>query len=188
MISSSPRGERLEVCGDVEHAVVVEIEPGHRPMRFRLFRLLHDANRFAGIVELDDAVALRIVHQIREHGAAGGARHGPLQHWGQAGAVEHVVAEDEGAAVSTDELPPDDESLGESFRLRLRRIGKIHADAAAVAKETHEAILVLRRRHDQHFADAGEHQHRKRIVDQRLVVDGHQLLAGGDGDGIEPRA
>jgi hypothetical protein len=39
-----------------------------------------------------------------------------LQHRGQAGAVEHVVAENESAAAFADELPPDDESLGEALR------------------------------------------------------------------------
>ena len=117
-----------------------------------------------------------------------GSRHGPLQHRRKASAIENVVAENERAAAVADELAADDEGLGETLGARLRRIGEAHADAAAVAEDAHEAVLVLRRRHDQHVADAGEHQHRERIVDQRLVVDGHQLLAGGDGDGIEPRA
>src|SRR5262249_32256518 len=77
--------------------------------------------------------------------------------------------------------------LRKPLRARLRRVRKTHADAGAVAKQTHEAILVLRRRNDQNLADAGEHQDRERIIDQRLVIDCHQLFAGGDGDGVEAR-
>ena len=140
------------------------------------------------VVELDDAVALGIGDEIGEHRAARGARHGPLKHRGQAGAVEDVVAENEGATAPADELAADDEGLRQAFGLRLCGIGEAHADAAAVAEQAHEAVLILRRGHEQNLADAGEHQNREGIVDQRLVVDRHQLLAGGDGGWIEARA
>ena len=47
---------------------------------------------------------------------------------------------------------------------------------------------VGRRGDDQNLADAGEHQHRQRIIDHRLVVDRHELLAHGDGQGVEARS
>ena len=38
---------RLEAGGDVDHLLVVEIEPGHGPVRLRLLRLLLDRDRAA---------------------------------------------------------------------------------------------------------------------------------------------
>ena len=70
VISSSPRGDGFEVGGHVEHAVVVEVEPGDRVGRLRLRRLLLEADRAARLVELDDAVALRVAHAVGEHGGA----------------------------------------------------------------------------------------------------------------------
>jgi hypothetical protein len=44
-----------------------------------------------------------------------------------------------------------------------------------------EKRQVNRRRNDKHFANSGEHQHRQRIIDHRLVEDRHELLRDGDG-------
>src|SRR3954466_2945234 len=54
-------------AGDVDDLVVVEVEPGDRPVGARLHRLLLDMDGAAGAVEIDDAVALRIAYQPREH-------------------------------------------------------------------------------------------------------------------------
>ena len=188
MISSSPRARRLEARGDIDDAVVVEIEPGHRPVGFGRRGLFHDVRRLAEVVEFDNAVALGIVDQISEHGAALLLRRGAMQHRREPGAVEDVVAEDQRAGVGADEIAADDEGLGETLRLRLDGIGEAHADAAAVAEEADKAVLVLGRGDHQHLANAGEHQHRQRVIDHRLVVDREQLLAGGDGGRIKPRA
>ena len=48
---------------------------------------------------------------------------------------------------------------------------------AAIAEQAAELRQVVRRRDHQDVADAGQHQHRQRIVDHRLVVDRQQLLA-----------
>ena len=87
-----------------------------------------------------------------------------------------------------DELPSDGERLGEALRLGLDGVGDRDAQAAAVVEEPLVAADVLRRRDQQDVADARQHEHRERIVDHRLVVDGQQLLADGPGDRIEPRA
>ena len=43
-------------------------------------------------------------------------------------------------------------------------------------------------RDDEDLADAREHQHRQRVVDHRLVVDGQQLLRRGERDRMQTRA
>ena len=51
-----------------------------------------------------------------------------------------------------------------------------------------ETRRVLRGRDDQDFPDARQHERGQRIVDHGLVVDGQQLLAHAQGDGVQPRA
>ncbi|MNC73973.1 hypothetical protein D3C75_1252580 [compost metagenome] len=40
----------------------------------------------------------------------------------------------------------------------------------------------------QDFPNTGEHQHRDRVVDHRLVVDRQQLLGNTQGDGVQAGA
>src|SRR5882757_5756015 len=57
--------------GDIDDPVVVEIEAGDSPVRFRLERLFLDGQRLArGLVEGDHAVALGILDVIGEDGGA----------------------------------------------------------------------------------------------------------------------
>ncbi len=114
-------------------------------------------------------------------------RHRVAQHGGKPPAIEDIVAEDQRAAVFADEIAADHEGLGDALGPRLGRVGEGHADARAVAEQAGETLAVLRRGDDEHLPDAGEHQHRERVVDQRLVVDGEQLLAGRNGGGVEAR-
>ena len=87
-----------------------------------------------------------------------------------------------------DELAADEEGLGQALGLRLHGVADRNAQPAAVAQQSLEAADVLRRGDQQDVANARQHQHRQRIVDHRLVVDGQQLLAHGPRDGIQPRA
>ena len=122
MISSSPRGEGLRFGGDVEHRVVVEVEPGDRVGRRGLAGFSSSDKARPARVELDDAVALRILDAIGEDGGAALA-HGRLPHVvGQAVAVEDVVAERQRHAVVADELAADDEGLREPAGMRLRGV------------------------------------------------------------------
>ena len=59
---------------------------------------------------------------------------------------------------------------------------------AAVPQQPAELLLVLGRGDDRDLAQAGQHQHRQRIVDHRLVVERQQLLRQRMGDRIEPGA
>ena len=51
-----------------------------------------------------------------------------------------------------------------------------------------ELRLVLRGGDDEDLADPGHHQRRERVVDHRLVVDRHDLLADAASDRVEPGA
>ena len=181
-------GRGLEGAGDRGHFVVVEVEPGDGVLRAGAGGLFLERDGAAGGVELDDAVALGVAHEIAEDEAAGGEGAGPLEDLGQAVAEEDVVAQDEGAGLAADELLAEDEGLGQALGARLHFVGEAQAELGAVAEERLEAGQVLGRRDDEDVADAGHHQDREGVVDHRLVVDGQELLADGPGDGKETRA
>jgi hypothetical protein len=68
------------------------------------------------------------------------------------------------------ELLADEESLRETARLGLHAIANLDAQLSAVAQQAAELCFVARRGDDQDLPDAGQHQHRKRVIDHRLVV------------------
>ena len=104
-------------------------------------------------------------------------------------AVEDVVAEDQRDAVVADEVGADDERLGQPVGRGLHRVRRSRMPhARAVAEQPLELVLVLRGRDDEDLADAGHHQRGQRVVDHRLVVDRHELLADAAGDRVQPRA
>src|SRR5262249_37190770 len=106
----------------------------------------------------------------KNRGASFGMSSSRQQH-AQSRAVENVVSQDKRDAVVGDEFSTDDESLGQPFGLGLHGILNFQADRSAVAQQPLEAADVVRSRNDQDFADAGLHQHGKRIINHRLVVN-----------------
>ena len=141
-----------------------------------------------GGVEARDAVRARVLDPVAEDRRAAGAARAREQRLLDAVAVEDVVAEDHRAGLPRDEVAADDERLREAVRARLRGVRDVHAPLAAVAEELHEAGLLVGRRDDQDVADLREHQHRQRVVDERLVVDRQQLLADRQRDRMQARA
>jgi hypothetical protein len=99
--------------------------------------------------------------------------------------VEDVVAENQPRGSVSDEVGADDEGLRQAVGLVLHGEFEVDAVAGAVAEEPVEAGGVLGRGDDQNVLDAREHEGGHRIVDHRLVIDGHQLLGRAEGDGIE---
>ena len=87
-----------------------------------------------------------------------------------------------------DELLADDERLREAVGRRLAAYSRRMPSSRAVAEQRPELGLVLRRRDDEDLADAGHHERRQRVIDHRLVVDGHELLRDALGDRPKPRA
>ena len=65
---------------------------------------------------------------------------------------------------------------------------KRDAQRRPVAEQPLEGRLVVRRGDDQDLPDARQHQRAERVVDHRLVVDRHELLADGQGQRMQPGA
>ena len=103
-------------------------------------------------------------------------------------AVEKIVAEHEARGRAGEEIRADEKGLREAVRLRLLGVGNLEAELRAVAEEPAELRQIVRRRDDEDFPDVGQHQDRQRIIDHRLVIDRHELLAHGAGHRIEPGA
>ena len=80
----------------------------------------------AGVgVELDDAVALGVVHRVGEDGGRRRPGAWRAQAAGEVVAVEEVVAEHQGAGVVADEVGADDEGLGEAVRAGLDGVAEV---------------------------------------------------------------
>ena len=105
-----------------------------------------------------------------------------------AAAVEDVVAEDQGAGVPAHVVGADLERLRQAPRLGLHGVGELDAERRPVTQQPLEGRAVLGGGDDQDLADPRQHQRGQRVVDHRLVVDRHQLLAQRNGDRIEPGA
>src|SRR5206468_5573079 len=164
-------GRRLQRGGDVDDLIVVEIQPRYCIRRFGGRGLFLDADRASFTVELDDAVALRIPDQVPEHGGAHLARRGRPDVIGEVRAVKNVVAQSEGHAVAANEPSSDHKGLREAVRARLNLVLDRHAELGAVAQQTLEPVLLVRRRDDQYGTYPAEHQRRQRVVDHRLAVN-----------------
>src|SRR2546421_8221883 len=154
-------------------------------MRARSLWLFLDADRAATGVKLHHAVTSWVGYVVREDGGSFATLSGTLQEWSQTTAVKNVVAENQGTRLAADEGPADEKGLGEAVRAWLLGVVEIHADPVSVAQQGAEPRQVLRRRNDEHVADSGQHERGERIIDHRLIVDRHQLLAGGGGQRIE---
>src|SRR2546429_6469690 len=79
--------------GDVHDFVVIEVQPGDRVMRFGSPRLLLDALGTPLRIELHNAVALRVLHVIREHRCAAHTACCVLEERSESASIEDVVAE-----------------------------------------------------------------------------------------------
>jgi hypothetical protein len=77
----------------VTHLLVVEIKPGDGVIALRRLRFFLDGKRTPVLVELDDTIALRIVHVISEHGGAASPCRCAANHSLQVVSVEYVVAQ-----------------------------------------------------------------------------------------------
>ena len=183
-------GAGLDMFGDVDHFVRVEVQAHDGVVALRVGRFLFDGEAVAGLVEFGDAVAFGVGYPVAEDGGfpPRGVGDGLLEHRGEAAAVEDVVAEDETDTVVADELLADDEGLRQAVGTGLLGIFEAHTVVGSVAQQAAEARQVVRRRDDQDVADTGQHQHADGIIDHRLVVDGQQLFADAFGDRVESGA
>ena len=181
-------GGRLDVCSDVQHIIVVEIEAGDRPVRFRLLRLLLDRQRRAGLsVEADYAVAFRIFDVIGENGSALCACGGRVAQFGKALTEIDIVAKDHCDIVLSDELAADDKGLGKAVWMWLHGVAQRYAELTAVTQKLLELGQVARRRNNQYLANTAQHQNAQRVVDHWFVIDRQDLLGDDQGERIKTR-
>ncbi len=179
---------RLQARGNLDDVVVVEIQARDGVRRAGLRGLLFQADRAALVVELDDAVPPGVAHEVAEHRGPGRPCGRGPHHLGKPVAVEDVVAEGEGDPIGADEPPAQDERLGEPLGRGLHRVVDREADRTAITQQPAEAVLVVGRRDDQDLPNPCQHERGQGVVDHRLVVDGHQLLADRLGERVEAGA
>ncbi len=179
---------RLHVLGDFDDAIVVGIEADDCVVARGVLGLLDDRGHATILVEpyytvslgvedfvSEDSSALDTVTQFREAGCE------PV-------AVEQVVAEYEHHRIISDEVGADCEGLRETLRLGLFGVLETNTPLRAVTEQLLELWLVGRCSDDQDLSDASEHERGEGVVDHRLIVDMHQLLADTHGDWVQASA
>ena len=102
--------------------------------------------------------------------------------------VENIITQHEGGGGVSHKVSTNVECLRKPFRTRLGGVAQRNAELAAITQQSLEEWQILRRGNKQNLADACQHENGQRIVNHRLVIHRHELLAHGDGERIEPRA
>ena len=136
------------------------------------------------LVELHDAVRRGVGDPVAEDGRAVDVAE-PAQPRAEPAAVEDVVAEHQADRLVADVVGADDERLREPVGAGLHGVGDRDAELRPVAEQPLERLGLVRRGDDQDVPDARQHQRGQRVVDHRLVVDRHQLLADGERDRVQ---
>src|SRR5215510_3295224 len=90
---------RPQASRNIEHAIVVEVEAGNRPVGQVLLRLLYDVDGLVALAELDDSVLAGLVDEIGEDGCPGRTRGGLGKLGAQPMTIEHIVAKNERHAI-----------------------------------------------------------------------------------------
>ena len=134
---------RLDGLGGLDHSRVEVVQPGDRPVARRIGGLLLDLGGAPVGVEVDDAVPLRVLDVVAEHGGAGRPGGGAGDELREAGAVEQVVAEHERRALPVEEVGADQERLRQPVGRVLRGVGELDAPLRTVAEQPLEARPVL---------------------------------------------
>ena len=122
----------LEVAGNGNHVVVVEVQAGHGPVRARLSRLFFNGQGLEVGVELHHAVIAGVGHLVgKDHAAVGlGVAAQARAH---TGAVEDVVTQYQSSRLITDEVCAQHESLSQAVGFFLHGVGQVYAQLRAVA-------------------------------------------------------
>ena len=182
---------RFEGARDFDDISVVEIDAGDGVVGFRLRGFFLKGEDATIGSELDDAVAGGVGDVVAKNGGSGGAGPGGFERAREIMAVEKVVAEDEGRGFGAGEeagVAGDVEGLGEAVGAGLLGVGELEAEVGAVAEQFFKEREIGGGGDDEDLANAGEHQDRQRVIDHRFIVNRHELLGDGDGEGPEARA
>ena len=102
--------------------------------------------------------------------------------------VEEVVTEYQGTGVAAGEIGPYDKGVGYALGPVLDCVFDAQPEPLAVAKELAVEVDVFGTGDDEDLADIGQHEHRERVVDHRLVEDRQELFGDRYGQGVEARA
>ena len=98
-----------------------------------MLRLFFNGKSLAVFIEFYYAVLSRISYIITENRRTIFPGCHFLKHSGKALSVENIVAQNQRHPVIADEIRADDKGIRQSSGLVLNRIGKLHAELAAVA-------------------------------------------------------
>ena len=101
----------------IDNALVVNIQPRHRKMTFRVLRFFLETDCFAHGVEFHHAVTLRVAHLISKN--ASSALDGESLPVEIESPIKDVIAQDQRCAGAAGELCGNQKSLRDSLRLRL---------------------------------------------------------------------
>lgn len=181
-------GGGLDIAGNLDHLVVVEVEAGDRIGGFGLGGFFFNAQGAALFIEFHHAEALGVGDVVAKHGGAFLTGDGGLEFVAEVLAVEDIVAEDEADIVIADKVGADGKGLGQAVGAGLLFIADVNPELAAITEQALEAGQVGGGRDDQDIANPRQHQHRQGVVDHRLIVERQQLLRAAHGDGVEPGA
>ncbi len=140
------------------------------------------------MVKLDHPKPLRILYVVGEHVRPGLEPRRFHQHRHQVVAEEDVVAQDQAHRALAQEVLADEKGLGDAARAGLHLVRQRQSQVAAVGQQLFDPRRVAGRADDQDVADAGEHQHRKRVVNDRFIINGQQLLADRARQRVQPAA
>ena len=179
----------LERLGVLDDLFVIDVQAGGHVVGTGLLGLLLDVgDLLGGGVEVDDGIGLGVLHLIAKHRGALLARDGLGEVLVKAGAVEDTVSEDERHAVAVDEVLANEKRLGDAIAALLGLVLDVHAKLGAIAKVSLVGAHILRVHDEQNVADIRLHERGERVVDERLVIDGKQVLGARERHGVQVRA
>ena len=137
-------------------------------------------------VKLNNAIALWIAHMIPEDSRAVFLFAGTDKQIFKAIPKENIIAENQARMASPDKICCKEKCLRYAFRFFLNDIFKRTPPLTAVSEKLAILPHVVWSRNDGNLADAGQHEHRQRIINHRLVVDRQKLLADAQRQGMQP--
>src|SRR4030095_1623857 len=144
-------------------------------MTLRLLRFFLQTNCLALSVELHHAVALRVADLISKN--ASSVLDGQSVPVKIEFPVENVVAQNERHTGGAEEFCTDQESLSDSFRLRLLGVFDANAKLRAVAQIIAQHRQIFGCGNDQHVPQTAEHQRGQWVTNHWFVVDRKKLFA-----------
>ena len=181
-------GGRLHLFRDFKHVRIIEIKPGYRKIRLRVLRFLFNADCPMLIIELNNAIALRIRHVITKHRSSVIPAHRALQHLSESVPEEQVVTKNQTRVVALDEVLAERKRLSEPRRLFLDNVSKGAPPLRTILQKFLEKVLLIRGRNNGNLTDTGLDQNRYGVKNHRFIVNRHQLLADAARERIKTRS